>query len=68
MNEVSLSENIKEISADIGIDALGFADSSEFANHALHGSLRRNPKLFLPDVSTIIVAGFYIGGGEITRL
>ena len=62
MNEIALSENIKEIAAEIGIDALGFADTSEFANYALHGSLRRNPKLSLPDARTIIVAGVYIGG------
>jgi epoxyqueuosine reductase QueG len=62
MNDVTLSENIKEIAADIGIDALGFADSSEFSNYALPGSLRRNPKLSLPDARTIIVAGVYIGG------
>lgn len=62
MNEVSLSENIKAMAVDLGIDALGFADASEFENYALPESLRRSPKLSLPDARTIIVAGIYIGG------
>lgn len=62
MSKASLSENIKQIAADIGIDALGFVDSSEIDGYALHGSLRQNPKLSLPDARTIIVAGVYIEG------
>ncbi|MDM8525613.1 4Fe-4S double cluster binding domain-containing protein [Desulfococcaceae bacterium HSG8] len=56
------SEKIRNLADSIGIDALGFADASEFSDYALSHSRRRNPKLSLPDAKTIIVAGIYIGG------
>ncbi len=55
-------KKIKNLADSIGIDALGFADASEFSGYAWTDSLRRDPKLSLPDAKTIIVAGIYIGG------
>ena len=57
-----LSEKITDLAPTIGIDALGFTDAMEFKDYALSDSRRRDPKLSLPDASTIIVAGIYIGG------
>ena len=57
-----LSEKITDLADTVGIDALGFAGASEFKDYALSDSRRRDPKLSLPDASTIIVAGIYIGG------
>ena len=57
-----LSEKITDLADTIGIDSLGFAGASEFKDYALSDSRRRDPKLSLPDASTIIVAGIYIGG------
>ena len=62
MAEIILSEKIRVLADSIGIDALGFAEASEFRDYALSHSRRRNPKLSLPDAKTIIVAGIYIGG------
>jgi len=62
LNQITLSEKIAEISGTIGIDLLGYADASEFEGYALNHSIRRDPRLSLPDAETIIVAGVYIGG------
>jgi epoxyqueuosine reductase len=61
MREDLLSEKIRNLADSIGIDALGFAEASEFSDYALSNSKRRDPKLSLPDAKTIIVAGIYIG-------
>jgi len=62
MGKGLLSEKIRHLADSIGIDALGFAEASEFTNYALSHSQRRDPELSLPDAKTIIVAGIYIGG------
>ena len=62
MEKDLLSEKIRNLAESIGIDALGFAEVSEFTDYALSQSLRRDPKLSFPNASTIIVAGIYIGG------
>ncbi|HHD83190.1 MAG TPA: hypothetical protein ENK92_03695, partial [Bacteroidetes bacterium] len=62
MEKDLLSEKIRTLADSIGIDALGFAEASEFSNYALQNSKRRDPKLSLPDAKTIIVVGIYIGG------
>jgi epoxyqueuosine reductase len=61
MKKDLLSEKIRNLADSIGIDALGFAEASEFSDYALSNSKRRDPKLSLPDAKTIIVAGRYIG-------
>ena len=61
MEKESLSENIRHLADSIEIDALGFAEASEFSDYALRHSRRRDPKLSLPDAKTLIVAGIYIG-------
>jgi len=61
MKKYLLSEKIRNLSDSIGIDALGFAEASEFSNYALRNSKRRDAKLSLPSAKTIIVAGIYIG-------
>jgi len=58
----SLSQEIRNLADSIGIDAIGFADASEFSGYALNSSPRRDPKLTLPEAKSIIVAGIYIGG------
>src|SRR5210317_1581452 len=62
MSKKELSDQIRNLADSIGIDALGFAEASEFSDYALSSSPRRNPKLSLPDAKSIIVAGIYIGG------
>lgn len=57
-----MSEKIRGLAEAGEIDALGFADASEFTGYAMSHSRRRDPKLSLPDANTIIVAGIYIGG------
>jgi len=57
-----LSEKIRSIADSVGIDAVGFAEASEFTNYALNHHPRRDPKLTLPNAKSIIIAGIYIGG------
>lgn len=57
-----LSEKIKHLADAIGIDAVGFAEASEFTNHAFNHHQRRDPKRTLPNARSIIIAGIYIGG------
>ena len=61
MQNNSLSEKIRHLADSIGIDAMGFAEASEFSDYALKNSKRRDPKLSLPNAKTIIIAGIYIG-------
>jgi len=60
--KISLSEKIRRIAKSSGIDVLGFADASAFSGYAVEQSIRRDPRLSLPDAESIIVAGIYIGG------
>lgn len=62
METDSLSEKIRNLSASIGIDVVGFTEASEFSGYALSSSRRRDPKLSLSYAKSIIVAGVYIGG------
>ncbi len=62
MKKDLLSKKIRNLADSIGVDALGFAEASEFTDYALSDSRRRDPKLSLPDAKTIVVAGIYIGG------
>ena len=57
-----LSKKIRHIADATGIDALGFAEASEFTDYALNHAQRKNPRRSLPGAKTIIVAGIYIGG------
>ena len=45
MEKELLSEKIRNLADAIGIDALGFAEASEFMGYALSDSRRRDPKL-----------------------
>jgi len=62
MKKTILSGKIRNLADSNGIDALGFAEASEFKDYVLNRSKRRDPKLSLPDAKTIIIAGVYIGG------
>ena len=62
MEKRLLSEKIKRLANTIGIDAVGFAEASEFTNYALDHHQRRDPKQTLPNAKSIIIAGIYIGG------
>ena len=57
-----LSDTIRNLAASLGFDALGFAAATEFEGYLLPQSVRRDPRLSLPEARTIIVAGLYIGG------
>ena len=60
--EMVLSEKIRDEANAIGLDVIGFAEASPFRDYLLRDSVRRDPRLSLPDAKTIIVAGIYIGG------
>jgi epoxyqueuosine reductase len=62
MKKSLLLEKIRNLADSLGMDAIGFADASEFSGYPLKDSKRRDPKLSLPGAKTIIVAGIYIGG------
>jgi len=62
MNRHTLSENIKNFEGYAGVDTLGIARASGFANYALKQHQRRDPKLTMPGAKSIIVVGTYIGG------
>jgi len=62
MKKTILSEKIRNLADSNGIDALGFAEASQFKGYVLSRSKRRDPKLSLPDAKTIIAVGIYIGG------
>jgi len=62
MEKNLLSENIRSLADSLGIDAVGFAEASEFTGYALNHHQRRDPKLTLPNAKSIIIAGVYIGG------
>lgn len=62
MEKIKLSVKIRELVESLGIDAVGFADASEFAGYRLSRHQRRDPKLTMPDAKSIIIAGVYIGG------
>ena len=57
-----LTEKLNRLAKESGLDAIGFADASGFNEYQMRGSIRRDPKLSLPDAKSIIVAGIYIGG------
>ena len=62
MEKHLLSEKIKRLAESSGIDAVGFADASEFTDYVLSQHQRRDPQLTLHNARSIIVAGIYIGG------
>lgn len=62
MEDDTLSQEIREKAASLGIDVLGFAGVSEFEGYLLPDSRRRDLRLALPDARTILVTGSYIGG------
>ncbi len=62
MDTTALSEKIQRLAASLGTDVLGYAAATEFEGYLLPASLRRDPRLSLPDAQTIVVAGIYIGG------
>jgi epoxyqueuosine reductase len=57
-----LSQNIRSTAAEIGLDAIGFAEATPFADYRLPESVRRDPRLTLPAARSLVVAGVYIGG------
>lgn len=62
MEKILLSEKIRTLAESEGVDAVGFAQASEFSDYLLYQHPRRDPKLALPNAESIIVAGVYIGG------
>jgi len=62
MGKQLISVNIRNLANSIGIDAIGFAEATEFRDYALNHSQRKDPKQSLPSAKSIIIAGIYIGG------
>jgi len=62
MSKPGISEKIREIADSAGIDTIGLVKASQFTNYALKEHPRQDPKLTMPHVKSIIVAGIYIGG------
>ena len=62
MNKHLLSEKIESLAESCGIDAIGFAEASEFTGYVLKHHKRRDPHITLKNARAIIVAGIYIGG------
>jgi epoxyqueuosine reductase len=62
MEKHLLSEKIRNLAGSLGIDAVGFAEASEFSDYVLNHHIRRDPELILPNAKSIIIAGIYIGG------
>jgi len=62
MEEHLLSTKIRNLAETIGIDAIGFAEASEFSDYLLNQHQRRDPKITLPNAKSFIIAGVYIGG------
>jgi epoxyqueuosine reductase len=62
MSQETLSKEIEDLAYSLGIDAIGFSNADGFLQYKLRSSTRRDPKLSLPNASSIIVAGIYIGG------
>ncbi len=65
MERLSLSERIKEISGDLGIDTIKFVSPEPFENYSLKESPRRDPIITLPSAQTLIICGIYIGGFDV---
>ena len=61
-SKTTLSETIRTLAAESGIDVIGFAKADAFSNYALQGTLRHDPRRHLKTAKSIIVAGIYIGG------
>jgi len=62
MEAPDLSEQIRALAPSLGIDVVAFAAATEFVGYLLPQSVRRDPRLSMPDAKTIVVAGIYIGG------
>ena len=62
MKKHLLYEKIKSLAESLGLDAVGFAEASEFSEYLLNQHQRSDPKLTLPNAKSIIIAGIYIGG------
>jgi len=67
MEKYSLSDEVKRFGKLSGIDAIGFANASEFSTYLLSEHPRRNSRLTLPGAKSIVVAGIYIGGVTISQ-
>lgn len=62
MDKAALSQMVRNLAYEMGIDVIGFADASPFTDYRIKNSKRRDPKLSMPDAKSIIVVGIYIGG------
>lgn len=62
LQKTALTEKIRSLGEEIGLDALGVAAAAPFSDYALRDSSRRDPRISMPNARTIIVAGIYIGG------
>jgi hypothetical protein len=55
MEKHLLSEKIRNLAGSLGVDAIGFAEASEFSDYVLNRHIRRDPKLTLPNAKSIIM-------------
>jgi len=57
-----ISDQIRNTTAESGIDVVGFTDASPFSDYMIDNSIRKDPKITMPEAKSIIVVGIYIGG------
>ena len=59
MEKDNLSQQIRQLADNSGIDALGFAAAGEFKGYRAQAR-RRSPKLSLPDVNGYVISGSFL--------
>jgi epoxyqueuosine reductase len=62
MRESMLSDQIRELAKNQGIDILRITHAKPFEGYRLSDSPRRDPHLIVPNARSLIICGIYIGG------
>lgn len=65
MRLLSLTEKLKELAYNEGVDIIRFISPEPYNNYSLKESPRRNPLITLPSAQTLIICGIYIGGFDV---
>ena len=60
--ETMLATQVRRLAREGGIDVVRFTHADRFEGYLLPNSPRRDPQLKLPEVSSLVVFGVYIGG------
>lgn len=62
MEAHKLTERVKNVGLDAGLDVVAFSDAMAFEGYLHAESPRRDPRLSVPNARAVVVAGVYIGG------